>query len=65
MMDSITFQIDDAIIQIANGDVRFWQAPVTSGLFGYNDNEPDIVIPLSKLRSVLHADFMLKRGAPE
>lgn len=62
MMDSITFQIDDVLVQLANGDVRFWQLPTTRGIFGHNDNEPDIVIPVRKLRAALHAAFMLKHG---
>ena len=65
MMDSITFQIDDVLMQIANGEVRFWSTPLLRGIYGNNNDEPDVVIPIAKLQSALGAAFMLNRGDTE
>ena len=61
MMDSITFEIDDVLIQLADGDARFWQRPTTRGIHGHGDSEPDIVIPIARLQAALGAAFMLHR----
>lgn len=50
-MDTITFEIDDITIQLVNGEALFWIGPP--------DNDPDIVLPINKLRQALSTADML------
>ena len=50
-MNSITFEIDDVTIQLVHGDVLMWA--------GTPDGEPDIVIPIARLREALSTATML------
>lgn len=60
-MNSITFEIDDVLIQLADGDARFWQRPTARDRAGDALDDPDIVIPIARLQAALGAAFMLKR----
>ena len=50
-MNSITFEIDDVTIQLVHGDVLMWA--------GTPCGEPDIVIPIARLREALSTAKML------
>lgn len=53
-MDSITFEVGDTTIQLANGTALFW--------VGSTDHPPDIEIPIDALTNALSTAHMLTGG---
>ena len=52
-MDVITFEIGDITIQLVHGDALFW----ANG----TDHEPDITLPIDKLRNMINTANMLRK----
>jgi hypothetical protein len=51
---AITFDMDEHIVQLVNGDMLIWVDSDTS-------KEADIVIPIADMRRILDSALMLRR----
>lgn len=53
-MNAITFELDEVTVQLVHGDALFWA--------GLPDGEPDIVLPIVRLRQMLDTAGLLVKG---